>query len=97
MALTPVKGKKALPSSKSTLFFEEPSCHSEWQTALGHVKIQFLKGDWKECGGRCEQLLQGAQDAVSKRRSPIFVTSLMVLPGKYHVSNVPPLLRSLML
>ncbi|KAL8680344.1 MAG: hypothetical protein Q9186_003465 [Xanthomendoza sp. 1 TL-2023] len=62
MALTPVKGKQALPSSTSILFPEQPNCHNDWHIALEHVKFRFFKGHWKECATRCHQLLHEVVD-----------------------------------
>lgn len=65
MALTPVRDKKALASSKSMLFFGRPTCHGEWQLTLQHVKSRFLKGHWKTCIVRCQQLLHQYPNTVS--------------------------------
>ncbi|KAI4241063.1 MAG: hypothetical protein L6R40_004811 [Gallowayella cf. fulva] len=69
MALTPVKGKRALPSSTSILFPELPTSQRDWQVALEHVKSRFLKGQWKECATRCHQLLHEAPDSPDQLRA----------------------------
>ena len=68
MALTPVKGKKALPSSTSILLPEQPDCQHDWRIALEHVRSRFLKGHWKDCASRCRQLLYEVPDSVSRLR-----------------------------
>lgn len=58
--MTPSKEKKALPSSSFTnaiVIQHQPTTYPQWQTALQHVKIQYLKRQYKQCASRCTQLL----------------------------------------
>ena len=70
MALIPVKGKKALPSSISILFPQEPNCQHDWHNSLEHVKSRFLKGHWKDCVSRCQHLLSAVPNPVSRLMAP---------------------------
>ena len=64
MALTPVKGKKALPMSTSLLFPEQSSNRNDLQLALDLVKFRCWKGDWRECATLCRRLLSDYRVAV---------------------------------
>lgn len=70
MALTPVKGKKALPSSTSIIFPQEPNCQHDWHILLEHVKSCFLRGHWKECVSQCQHLLSAVRNPVSRLMAP---------------------------
>ena len=63
--MTPSKTKKALPSSTSMAFPDQPTAYDQWKIALAHVKSLYLKGQWKQCAARCNQLLLEAKTPVS--------------------------------
>ncbi|KAI4122176.1 MAG: hypothetical protein LQ338_005959 [Usnochroma carphineum] len=69
MALTPVKGKKALPLSTFLLFFEQSSHQSDWELGLDRVKSRYWKGHWKECADLCHELLQDVHHSSSALRA----------------------------
>ena len=62
--MTPSKSKKALPSSTSMVFPEQPTSYEEWKGALVQVKSMYLKGQWKQCSARCSQLILEAKTPV---------------------------------
>ncbi|KAI4174853.1 MAG: hypothetical protein LQ348_006292 [Seirophora lacunosa] len=70
MALTPVKGKKALPLSTSLFFLEQKheSHQSDWQNGLERVKARYWNGHWKECATLCQELLQDTGHSSSTLR-----------------------------
>ncbi|KAL8651864.1 MAG: hypothetical protein Q9210_003016 [Variospora velana] len=71
MALTPVKGKKALPLSTSLFFLEQKNENhqSDWHVALDRVKARYWKGHWKECATLCQELLKDTRHSSSTLRA----------------------------
>ncbi|KAL9014601.1 MAG: hypothetical protein Q9173_000746 [Seirophora scorigena] len=71
MALTPVKGKKALPLSTSLFFLEQKheSHQSDWQNGLERVKARYWNSRWKECATLCQELLQDTRYSSSNLRA----------------------------
>ena len=56
--MTPDKAKKPLPSSTSIAFLEQPQTPHEWRYVLKVIKVEYQKGQWKQCLKRCNQLLE---------------------------------------
>ncbi|KAL8990616.1 MAG: hypothetical protein Q9177_000766 [Variospora cf. flavescens] len=71
MALTPVKGKKALPLSTSLFFLEQKNENhqSDWHVAFDRVKARYWKGHWNECATLCQELLKDTRHSSSKSRA----------------------------
>lgn len=55
--MTPSKNKRPLPSSTSMALPEPPETFQQWKTALEHVHVLFMRGQWKQCSAQCSQIL----------------------------------------
>lgn len=64
--MTPSKSKKALPSSTATMFPDQPVTREQWAMALQRLKALYLRGQFRPCAARCDQLLSETKTMVKR-------------------------------
>lgn len=87
--MTPSTSKKALPFTTSTMFPGRPVTPEQWAMTLQRLKALYLRGQFRPCAARCDQLLSETKIMVRRRNE---LPSVIVFADYFIQPN--PLLAS---